>query len=460
MIRAFAGAGGKTGLIHEYAQRLAAQGRKVLICTSTHMYIEPSTLLTDDPQEIEKCLQEKGICMAGTSSGEKIGPLSEETYLAACGFADEVLVEADGSRHLPLKWPGENEPVIYDNTDEIIVVYGLHSLGMKVKDAVHRAENCGAAGGDDIIGACDIQRIVNCGYIRPLREKYMDKKVELCGRGWRNLYERALASVIDAGLDAGILDEKWFEEKPLLVICGGGHISSVLVSMASFLDFRIRVIDDRPEFASEERFPGADEVICDSFNNLENHMEKDAYYVIVTRGHKDDRLCLEKILGTQCSYIGMIGSRKKVKKTYEMLTEEGFSEELLKTVHAPVGLDIGAETPAEIAVSILAEIISEKNKESSSSASRRILEYDGEGTLCIITDKTGSSPRSRGTMMIVTKDGIIDSIGGGAVEAAVIEDAGKIHEVTEKEYVLESGGELGMICGGTNRVLLIPLKGK
>ena len=458
MIRAFAGAGGKTAMIKEYAQRFRDEGRTVLICTSTRMYKEDDTVITDDADEITEGLRTGRILMAGTDCGEKIGPLSMDTYYRVSSAADETLIEADGSKHLPLKMPAEFEPVIYDNVDEVIIVYGLHSLGMKAEEAVHRfelAEERGIMRRGDVICAEDITRIIRAGY---MEKNFMDIKVSLRGAGYRNLYERALASVIDSGLSPEILDKRWFDGKPLLAVCGGGHISQQIVKIASCLDFRIRVIDDREEFADRKRFPLADDVICDSFDNLEKHMEDGAYYVIVTRGHRDDRLCLEKIIRTDASYIGMIGSRAKVSGTFELMEKAGFSKDELDRVHAPVGLEIGASTPSEIAVSILAEIILEKNKESFSSASGELLMSKEEGVLCIISGKTGSSPRGVGSMMLVTENGIIDSIGGGALEAQVIEDARKCTEACEKVYSLESGGSLGMICGGTNRVLIIPLK--
>ena len=129
MIQAVVGSGGKTTLIHRLAAEARARGQKVLVTTTTHMRIEPDTLLTGEAAPILRALEERGYAMAGVREGEKIRALPPEVYRAACAGADLVLVEADGSRGLPLKFPGEQEPVIPDNTDEILVVCGLGGLG-------------------------------------------------------------------------------------------------------------------------------------------------------------------------------------------------------------------------------------------------------------------------------------------------------------------------------------------
>ena len=155
----------------------------------------------------------------------------------------------------------------------------------------------------------------------------------------------------------------------------------------------------------------------------------------------------------------MIGSKTKVAKTFETLRQEGVSESEIQTIHAPIGQDIKAVTPAEIAISILAEIIAEKNQISSSSVSRELLDTQKKGVLSIIIGKKGSSPRGEGSMMYVTEDGIIDSVGGGAVENAVIEQARQISKPEIHEYELNTAKSrnLGMICGGSVKVLFIPM---
>lgn len=128
------------------------------------------------------------------------------------------------------------------------------------------------------------------------------------------------------------------------------------------LEFQVTVADNRPEFAEKTRFPGA-EVVCRDFGEWLEELPARAYefYIIVTRGHKDDELCLRKILGKEYEYVGMIGSRKKAALTLERLEKSGVSLQRIREIHTPVGLSIGAVTPAEIAVSIAGEIIQVKN---------------------------------------------------------------------------------------------------
>lgn len=462
MIKAIVGAGGKTSLIHQWAEEYWNQGLCVLVTTATHMYIEEDTLASDDADEIISVLHEKRYVMAGISCGEKIGPLSKETFEKVCKHADIVLIEADGSKHMPIKYPASYEPVIYDTVDEIVIVCGLHAIGKTVQDTAHRLElvkACLGVENDTIVTASHIQKLVMKGYVEPMKEKYPDKKILVKASCDHSLYKRVAAKLMEAEIDVSIIKEEWFRPQPELVICGGGHVSAELVKMASCLDFRIKVIDDREEFASVERFPLADEVICDQFENLEKYMVQGGYYAVVTRGHKDDLQCVQTILKHSYQYLGMIGSRSKIKKTYDTLKKEGISEENLQTIYAPIGLDIGAQTPAEIAISILAQMIQVKNEKCSSFLPRELEQIQEKGTLCIIIEKSGSSPRGEGSMMFVTDTATIDTIGGGAVEYAAIQDARRNEKICIKEYDLNNqiAQNEGMICGGRNKVLFVPL---
>lgn len=201
MIRAVVGAGGKTTLIRQMTKEYLAQGKTVLVTTSTHMYIEEDTLLTDDADQIIEALRQRQYVMAGRKAGNKIQALSMETYQKVCQYADVVLIEADGSKHKPVKYPGEGEPVIYDNVDEIIVVFGLHAIGKKLSEAVHRPElarQClqnterfydeayvSAAtrqkpvAEDIVLTPAHIQTLVMKGYIEPLRKKYPRKRIRI-----------------------------------------------------------------------------------------------------------------------------------------------------------------------------------------------------------------------------------------------------------------------------------------
>lgn len=162
--------------------------------------------------------------------------------------------------------------------------------------------------------------------------------------------------------DSGNLVEIFAEPligNPYLYVFGGGHISSHIVPFASRVGFQVVVIDDRRKFADIKKFPDATEVHLFPFEGVMDRLAVDeaSYLVIVTRGHVHDKTVLAQALKTDAKYIGMIGSTKKRDIIYEKLLEEGFARDDLLRVHSPVGLEIGAETPEEIAISIVAELI-------------------------------------------------------------------------------------------------------
>lgn len=151
-----------------------------------------------------------------------------------------------------------------------------------------------------------------------------------------------------------------FDTKATAFIFGAGHVAKAVEPILRFVNFKTKVIDDRPEFANRERFPEADDVVViESFKNAYQNLEtdEDSYIVIITRGHMGDYDVLKQSLRRPNAYIGMIGSRNKVATVYSMLREEGFSQEELDKVYSPIGVDIAAETPEEIAISIAAEMI-------------------------------------------------------------------------------------------------------
>ena len=146
---------------------------------------------------------------------------------------------------------------------------------------------------------------------------------------------------------------------PTLYIFGGGHISLPLAKIGKLLGFKVAVIDDRTEFANPQRFPEADFILAEDFKKAfpQLKIDKASYIPIVTRGHQYDELVLEWAVGTKAKYIGMIGSKTKNKAIFSHLLAKGISQELLDKVHAPIGLEIYAQTPEEIALSIMAEIV-------------------------------------------------------------------------------------------------------
>ncbi|MDR0826734.1 MAG: XdhC family protein [Desulfovibrio sp.] len=302
--------------------------------------------------------------------------------------------------------------------------------------------------------------------------------------------------------DGFILAER-FSPKSRLIILGAGHIAVPLAAMGAMLHFEVSVFDDRPSFANRERFPGASVIICDYFENMARRLDIRAgdYVAIVTRGHKYDQECLRALLkGEAPAYLGMIGSRRRVNIVRKQLREEGAAPDGLERLHAPIGLNIGAVTPEEIALSILAEMVQERRGPapareggeltsagvphlSTPAPAREGGERDGrdgqgeslfadmellrwlagdraeKSVLITVLSVQGSAPRGAGAKMALLEDGrIIGSIGGGCAEAEVLRDARRI--LGEGGYcrrtvdMTDSAEEDGMVCGGVMEVLI------
>jgi xanthine dehydrogenase accessory factor len=147
---------------------------------------------------------------------------------------------------------------------------------------------------------------------------------------------------------------------PTLIIVGAGHVAQPLATLGKLIDFEVVVIDDRPQYANKKRFPQADRVIAAPFRPTLHAwpIDADTFIVLVTRGHSHDVECLLEVIDSPARYIGMIGSKRRVQAVFDLLEQEqGISREKFDQIHAPIGLDIGAESPAEIGVCIIAEII-------------------------------------------------------------------------------------------------------
>ena len=265
--------------------------------------------------------------------------------------------------------------------------------------------------------------------------------------------------------------------KERLIVLGGGHIALPVCEFSAKCGFEVYVVDDRPAFANDERFPWAAGVICDSFENAIARLKITPYdfIVVITRGHRHDADCLRAILpGNQPAYLGMIGSRRRVRGLLDMLVEEGFDREKIERIATPIGLKIGAVTPEEIAISILSEVIAYKRLPEKNTGNTRyvngsdldldMIEYLAENhepkAVVTVIQTKGSTPRGAGAKMAVDPRGkVTGSIGGGCSEGAVIRDAIDIIGTGEyKTVFIDMTGEVaesdGMVCGGVMYALI------
>jgi len=154
------------------------------------------------------------------------------------------------------------------------------------------------------------------------------------------------------------------QPKEEVLIFGAGHIAACVSKLAKMVGFKVTIIDDRKEFANQDRFPEADEIIAEETEKALNHLKitSSTYIIVLTRGHLKDEEVLGSVIRSGAAYTGMIGSRKKNATVFQHLEEQGISQEELDKVYSPIGIDINAQTPEEISVSIMAEIIQFKRK--------------------------------------------------------------------------------------------------
>jgi xanthine dehydrogenase accessory factor len=255
-----------------------------------------------------------------------------------------------------------------------------------------------------------------------------------------------------------------------LIILGGGHIGKPLAEFGAQCGFAVTVADDRPAFANPQRFPRASSVFCESFERCFPLLQinPSAFLVIVTRGHRHDMDCLRQALRLEPAYTGMIGSRRRVGAIMKQLADEGYPADRLAAVRSPIGLDIGAVTPEEIAIAILAEVIQHKRRGMSAGWpqwDREVLEdmlqeQEEPRALATILETRGSTPREAGAKMLLWASGkTTGSIGGGCGESQVIASARDIIrdggcQITEVDMTGEIAENDGMVCGGAMKVLI------
>lgn len=274
----------------------------------------------------------------------------------------------------------------------------------------------------------------------------------------------------------GVTYVRRFAPAERLILLGGGNVSQALCPYAADLGFDVTVVDDRPDYANAGLFPSASHIICDDFARAADELSIGStdYVAVLTRGHRYDAMCLRSILkGPFPGYLGMIGSKRRVAGLFQTLENEGFKRADLDRIHAPIGLPIAALTVREIAVSIAAELIFEKRKDTPRHSGTTVLTEDGinllllnklafdetPGVLMTVLETEGSTPVKSGAMMIADSEfRTIGTIGGGCSEHSVLVEARKLIGTCESKVMRinmgEDTAEEGMACGGQMKVLI------
>ena len=285
------------------------------------------------------------------------------------------------------------------------------------------------------------------------------------------------ALTIDAD---GVQYTRNFMPQERLILLGGGTIAQPLCRYAADLGFELVVADDRPSFANHPRFPEAKQIVCDLFPAAIKKIgiRESDYVAVITRGHRYDADCLRELLrGTMPRYLGMIGSKRRTVGLLNMLEEEGFSRADLDRIHTPIGLDIGALTVKEIAISIVAELIAERRRTTDRRSKSSILTAEDidlpllryvadesiDKVLLLVYDTSGSTPVKSGSFMAVdSSTKFMGTIGGGCSESAVLRQAYYLIGTGESRSVsIDMSNDVaekeGMVCGGQMKVLLADL---
>lgn len=249
-----------------------------------------------------------------------------------------------------------------------------------------------------------------------------------------------------------------------LVICGGGHVAQALAAAASVVGFQITVLEDRPEVVQEGQFPPEAELRLGVVPELLRNgtFPPNAFYVVMTRNHEENRRCLRAVMELPFGYVGMLGSRRDAHKLRQWLLEDGVPEEEVARLHHPIGLPIEAETPAEIAVAVTAELIQCRKSLCSGSAMEQAV-LDGllkpPYAWVMLVDTKGITPRKPGAVMLVYPDGSIrGTIGGGAREAAAIRQALEVLKTHRAGcFTYPENGALPT-CGGIVTYTIVPVE--
>ena len=250
--------------------------------------------------------------------------------------------------------------------------------------------------------------------------------------------------------------------EPHLVLFGCGHVGKALYDLAVLQNMRITILDSREGLLTEQRLPKAERILGEYEDLLSREYGSfiAPYYCIFTHGHLHDEACLLYALRHPHSYIGMIGSKKKIEHCMNIMRENGVTDDMLSKLYTPIGLPINAVTPQEIAIAIMAQIISVFRADKNAitiDASMVKTAANNKGIMARIVHKEGSSPRSVGSMMFVTENDVIGTVGGGAVELKVIERSRQMLKKKERllveTYSLTIKEPISMTCGGENTIL-------
>ena len=289
-----------------------------------------------------------------------------------------------------------------------------------------------------------------------------------------NLRGCTAAGICTVGTSRAFVER--FGAVPQLIVCGGGHVATAVVRLAKMLGLPVLAMDDREEYAAQLRQAGADTVLCQPFEAALAQVPGGAevYFVVVTRAHAFDVVCLKQILQKPAAYMGMMGSRGRSALVRRQLLEAGMDAGRVEALYAPIGLSIGSQTAEEIALSILAQIVSIKNQRTQTEGFPPAMldvmaKADAAGqnvVLAVIAARHGSTPREVGAKMLVCADGsIVGSVGGGIMEHRTIlaaqemlADRACVHRLMQFSADGQNDDAAVAACGGSMEVFLEVLR--
>lgn len=345
--------------IYEEVARLTAQGERV--ATATIVRTRGST-----PREAGAKMLVRRSGISGTVGGGCGEADAWRAALSAIDTGQSEMVVADLTEDIDLKSRGVCGGIVdifvepwTDAAEAGRIVEALSRPGRVAVATLLESRHLPAAPGRRLIVPAEGEPVGTLGW-PPLDARVVaDARAAMLAGQPRTTTHRFEPG--DGAQVAGHADVfvEVFVPPPTLLICGAGHIAVPLATIGKLLGFQVAVLDDRASFANRERFPTADQVVVGGIaETLRGYpLAPDAYVVLVTRGHAYDVEALRTIIHAPVAYIGMIGSKRRVWAVFKLLHDEGVPVEKIRRVSAPIGLDLAAEAPVEIAVSIAAELV-------------------------------------------------------------------------------------------------------